>query len=76
MDLDSTRHIFNYEKANLENTFFALSALFSIEMLIYKKLSTDEDEKLIIPSHSSSIFTFKDWANGQINLVDAVAYIE
>lgn len=45
-------------------------------MLIYKKLSTDEDEKLIIPSHSSSIFTFKDWANGQINLVDAVAYIE
>lgn len=76
LDLDSTRHIFNYEKANLENTFFALSALFSIEMLIYKKLSTDEDEKLIIPSHSSSIFTFKDWANGQINLVDAVAYIE
>lgn len=76
LDFDSRRSIYNYEKANLENTFYALSALFSIEMLIYKKLSNDEHEKLVIPSHSSSIFTFKDWANGQINLVDAVAFIE
>lgn len=75
LDLDSERHIYNYEKANLENTFYSLAALFSIEMLIYKKLSEAEHEELIIPSRSSSIFTFKDWANGQINLVDAVAYI-
>ena len=75
LDFDNTRNIYNYEKANLKNTFYALSALFSIEMFIYKKLSEDENEKILIPSRSSSVFTFRDWANGQINLKDAVAFI-
>lgn len=75
LDFDNTRNIYNYEKANLINTFYALSALFSIEMFIYKKLSEDENEEILIPSHSSSVFTFRDWANGQINLKDAVAFI-
>lgn len=75
LDQDTNSGIYNYEKANFENTFFALSALFSIEMLIYKKLSENENNQLIIPSKSSLAFSFKNWANGQINLVDAVAFI-
>ena len=75
LDFDNTRNIYNYEKANLKNTFYALSALFSIEMFIYKKLSEDENKEKLIPSRSSSVFTFRDWANGQINLKDAEAFI-
>lgn len=75
LDYDSDLNIYNYEKANLQNTFYALAALFAIEMLIYKKLSDDEHEELVIPTRSSSIFTFKDWANGQINLKDTIAFI-
>lgn len=48
----------NYQLANLKNVIKALSGLYSLEILAYRKLAINENNKLIVPK-IKTIFTTK-----------------
>jgi hypothetical protein len=50
-----------YCQANLTNTLNSLSALFVLELNIYKKLADMESNSITTPSNMSMIFKYKDW---------------